>query len=142
MSRHGPPGADVTRPQGSVVRRAVPDPAQEEPGRQPGSQHVTFQTPPEEPLTRAFLGNSILSSVAAVCLWERGRGIGEQTLGLLVPRSSSGWEGGWGVRTGVVGGSLWTPHGFLVAHRCHCHPLPGTPARGLLLYLQGAGLPR
>ena len=124
-----PPDTDVTRPQESVTRRAAPNPAQEEPGRQPGSQHVTFQTPPEEPLTRAFLGNSILSSVAAACLWERGRGIGEQTLGLLVPRSSSGREGSWGVRTGVAGGLCgrpvvsWWHTGVIVTHRLALLPV-------------------
>ena len=124
-----PPDTDVTRPQESVTRRAAPSPAKEEPGRQPGSQHVTFQTPPEEPLTRAFLGNSILSSVAAACLWERGRGIGEQTPGLLVPRSSSGREGSWGVRTGVAGGLCgrpvvsWWHTGVIVTHRLALLPV-------------------
>ena len=120
----GPPGAGLTRPQGSVARRAAPGTSQGDHGLQPGSQHVTFQTPPEELLTWGFLVNSILSSVAAACLGERGRGI---------------WAGGSGR---AWQGSLWTPCGFWAVHRCHSHPLLGTPAHGLLLYSQGARLPR
>ena len=118
-----------------MARRAAPGTSQGEHGLQPGSQHVTFQTPPEELLTWGFLVNSVLSSVAAACLDERGRGIREQTPG------SSGRERGWGVRTGVAGVSVDAPR-FPVAHRCHCRPLLGTPAHGLLLYFQGGRLPR